>query len=124
MRHLVTLVKVGQLALLSLSLSLSATLALSQTDSSFPTKPITLIVTYPPGGGADAMARLIAPKMAEALGQSVVVENRPGASGQIGPRWPVQIPPSVATPNSPRQGRCDYDGSVLMASRLAASLSL
>ena len=84
MRHLVTLVKVGQLALLSLSLSLSPTVALSQADSSFPTKPITLIVTYPPGGGADAMARLIAPKMAEALGQSVVVENRPGASGQIG----------------------------------------
>ncbi len=84
MRHLMTLVKVGQLALLSLSLSLSPTLALSQADSSFPSKPITLIVTYPPGGGADAMARLIAPKMAEALGQSVVVENRPGASGQIG----------------------------------------
>lgn len=41
-----------------------------------------------------------------------------------GPRWPVQIPPSVATPNSPRQGQWNYDGSVLMASRLAASLSL
>lgn len=40
------------------------------------------------------------------------------------PRWPVQIPPSVATPNSPRQGRWNYDGSLLMASRLAASLSL
>ena len=40
------------------------------------------------------------------------------------PRWPVQIPPSVATPNSPRQGQWNYDGSVLMASRLAASLSL
>jgi len=42
----------------------------------------------------------------------------------VGPRWPVQIPPPVATPNSPRQGRGNYDGSVLMASRLAASLSL
>jgi tripartite-type tricarboxylate transporter receptor subunit TctC len=46
-------------------------------------KPITLVVSYPAGGGADAMARLIAPKMAELLGQSVIVENKAGASGTI-----------------------------------------
>ena len=49
----------------------------------FPAKPIRLIVSYPPGGGADLMARLIAPRMSETLGQPVVVENKPGASGQI-----------------------------------------
>ena len=46
-------------------------------------KPITLVVSYPAGGGADVMARLIAPRMADALGQSVIVENKPGASGTV-----------------------------------------
>ncbi|MEY3725105.1 MAG: hypothetical protein RLZZ365_1040 [Pseudomonadota bacterium] len=62
----------------------AATYSSAQSASTYPNKPIVLVVTYPPGGGADAMARLIAPKMAEVLGQSVIVENRPGASGQIG----------------------------------------
>ncbi|WP_119157655.1 tripartite tricarboxylate transporter substrate binding protein [Caldimonas tepidiphila] len=49
----------------------------------WPTKPVTLIVSYPPGGGADIMARMIAPKIGEALGQPLVIENRPGGSGQL-----------------------------------------
>jgi len=70
------------LTLAALSACVVAPAALAQ--GAFPNKPITLVVTYPPGGGADAMARLIAPKMGEALGQSVIIENKPGASGQIG----------------------------------------
>ena len=46
-------------------------------------KAITLVVSYPAGGGADAMARLIAPKLADALGQPVIVDNKPGGSGTI-----------------------------------------
>ncbi len=50
----------------------------------FPSKPIRLIVPYPPGGGTDTAARPIAQKMTESLGQAVIVDNRPGASEIIG----------------------------------------
>ena len=75
--------KFRNLSLLVLG-SLVGSLALAQAGGNYPSKPVTLVVTYPPGGGADAMARLLAPKMSEALGQNVVVDNKPGAGGQIG----------------------------------------
>ena len=53
----------------------------------YPSRPITLIVPFPPGGSTTVMARNVADKMAEALGQSIVVENRGGAGGTIGTRF-------------------------------------
>jgi tripartite-type tricarboxylate transporter receptor subunit TctC len=52
----------------------------------YPTRPITLIVPYPPGGGVDVMGRLVGQKLSAMLGQQVVIENRAGAGGMIGTR--------------------------------------
>jgi tripartite-type tricarboxylate transporter receptor subunit TctC len=55
----------------------------AQAQDPFPSRPIRLLVGYPPGGGVDAMARMLAPRLSTLLGQQVVVENRTGAAGLI-----------------------------------------
>jgi tripartite-type tricarboxylate transporter receptor subunit TctC len=60
-------------------------------------KPITLVVSYPAGGGADVMARLIAPRMAEVLGRTVIVDNKPGASGTVAAGQVARAAPDGST---------------------------
>jgi len=55
----------------------------AQAQSSYPSRPITTLVGFAPGGGTDTAARIIAKKLSEVLGQSIVIENRPGAGGNI-----------------------------------------
>jgi tripartite-type tricarboxylate transporter receptor subunit TctC len=63
----------------------------------YPSKPIRIIVPFPPGNTTDIMSRLIAPRMSERLGQQVIVENRPGASGMLGLDYVAKSPPDGYT---------------------------
>ena len=58
----------------------------------YPSRPVTLIIPFPPGGGVDTVGRVIAAKLTAALGQQVVVENRPGAGSVIGTRAAAKAP--------------------------------
>jgi tripartite-type tricarboxylate transporter receptor subunit TctC len=63
----------------------------------YPSRPITLIVPYPPGGGVDAMGRMVAQKLSLALGQQFIIENRSGAGGVIGTRAAAKAAPDGYT---------------------------
>jgi tripartite-type tricarboxylate transporter receptor subunit TctC len=58
-----------------------------------PSRPVRIVIGFPPGGGIDILARLMAPKMSEKLGQPVVVENKPGANGLIATQGVIQSEP-------------------------------
>jgi len=64
-------------------ISLVLICALDATAQTYPVRPVRVLVGFPPGGGTDIMARFLAPKLAEYLGQPFVVENRPGATTNI-----------------------------------------
>jgi tripartite-type tricarboxylate transporter receptor subunit TctC len=82
------------LALLVAVAALPAALVHAQT---YPAKPVRLIVGFPPGGGTDVVARIIAPKLSENLGQPVVIENRPGATGTTAAAMVAKSPPDGYT---------------------------
>ncbi len=85
-------------AVLALATALAALGAASAARAQgYPAHPITLIVPSPPGGGTDTQARILAPKLADLLGQPVVIENRAGASGNIGAQAVAKAEPDGYT---------------------------
>ncbi len=79
---------------------IGAVLALFAAGTSaqgFPSKPVRIVVPFPPGGGADTLARIMEPKLAGIWAQTIVVENRPGASGHIGADFVARSAPDGHT---------------------------
>ena len=86
-RHLIALVLAA----------LAAGTASAAVAQDYPTRTVTLVVPYPPGGGVDAMARVVAEKLSHALGQQVIVDNRTGGSGLVGTRAVIKSAPDGYT---------------------------
>jgi len=89
----------GSLPLAALPLGVASTLlpSVSRAQSAFPSRPITLIVPFAPGGIADITARTVAQAMTGSLGQPIVVDNRPSAGGIVGTTAVVKAPPDGHT---------------------------
>lgn len=71
------------ITVLAMALAAASSVTAQQVAHTWPTKPVRLIVAFPAGGLADVMARVLAPQLGEALGQSVVIDNRGGAGGNL-----------------------------------------
>jgi tripartite-type tricarboxylate transporter receptor subunit TctC len=71
--------------------------SVAQTASAFPNQPIRMVVPYPPGGPTDITARVVAAEMSKTIGQNIVIDNRPGASGMIGSEMVTKSTPDGYT---------------------------
>lgn len=82
---------------LAVAIAVSALIPVAATAQQYPDKPVKMIVAWPPGGGTDSVARIVAKHLSERLKQPVVVENRSGASGQVGTEYVARSVPDGYT---------------------------
>lgn len=87
-------IKIASAVLLGLTVGASA---LAQTADNYPNRSITMVVAFPAAGTTDILARLIGQKLTDKFKQTVVVENRPGAGGNIGTAFVAKAPPDGYT---------------------------
>ena len=80
-----------------LTLALASLFPVVAAAQPYPSKPLRMIAPFPPGGTSDTVARLVAQKLSEALGRNVVIENRPGAAGNLGHEVAAKAPPDGYT---------------------------
>ena len=94
-----------------IALAVSTSPAYAQPAAKFPTKPVRIIVAFPPGSSTDIVARVVSERLTEIWGQNVIIENRPGASGNIGTQVAL---------------RANHDGHTLFmnSSAIAVNVSL
>jgi len=78
-------------------LAMLAWLSVSAQGTNWPTKPVKLVVPFPPGGSVDPLARLLAVRLNESMKQQFIIENKPGASGSIGTGYVAKSPPDGYT---------------------------
>ena len=83
--------------LLAAATLLPLSTAVRGATEDYPDKPVRLVVPFPPGGGADNLARAIMPKVSQALGRPIVIDNKPGAGGNVGAELVAGSPPDGYT---------------------------
>ena len=85
------------LSLITLSIALAACGVHAALAQSYPAKPVRIVIPFSPGGGTDVIGRLLAQKLTQALGQQVLIDNRPGAGGTIGTEAVIRADPDGYT---------------------------
>jgi tripartite-type tricarboxylate transporter receptor subunit TctC len=89
--------KYARLAVAGLIAGAMVAVSTAASAQTFPNKPVRIVIAFPAGGSIDTLGRILAQKLAEAWGQNVVIENRPGAGGNLGAAAAAQAAPDGYT---------------------------